>query len=114
MVAAHPYRRQMPWNVKEEDYRGPGARVCNTAYGHCVALERINGAGRSENTSRRGCATHMRVPGMAGSDAHAINDIGKCATEFINTSRASKTWSKSCARAARPVSLVGEGVLTAG
>jgi hypothetical protein len=53
----------------------------------------------------------MGMAGSAGSDSHAISDVGKCATEFdrrietlddlIEELRAGRF---------RPVSLVGEGV----
>jgi predicted metal-dependent phosphoesterase TrpH len=85
MVAAHPYRRQMPWYVEHErDYDEALARAArNPAYQFCVALEALNGRGtqRENEFSARLCDA-MSMPGTAGSDAHARVDIGKCATEF--------------------------------
>jgi predicted metal-dependent phosphoesterase TrpH len=118
MVAAHPYRRQMPWVVREEkDYEEALERASrNTAYQHCVALERINGRGSvKENTFSARLCDYMQAPGTAGSDAHAIADIGKCATEFVNRIESIEELIEELrAGRFRPVSLVGEGVLTAG
>lgn len=118
MVAAHPYRRQMPWVVKEErDYEEALERAArNTAYGHCVALERINGRGSvKENTFSARLCDFMAKPGTAGSDAHAHSDIGKCATEFERRiSTVEDLIEELKAGRFRAVSLVPEGVLTAG
>lgn len=85
MVAAHPYRRQMPWYIESErDYEEALVRAArNPAYRYCAALEAINGRGTEEENkfSQRLCQT-MQMPGTAGSDAHARTDIGRCATEF--------------------------------
>lgn len=85
MVAAHPYRRQMPWYIESDrDYEEALARASrNAAYRFCAALEAINGRGTDEENkfSQRLCEL-MRLPGTAGSDAHARTDIGRCATEF--------------------------------
>jgi predicted metal-dependent phosphoesterase TrpH len=85
MVAAHPYRRQMPWYIESErDYEEALVRAArNPAYRYCAALEAINGRGTDEENkfSQRLCQT-MQMPGTAGSDAHARTDIGRCATEF--------------------------------
>lgn len=85
MVAAHPYRRQMPWYIEdEEDYRNALARASrNAAYGYCVALEVINGRGKEkENEFSRQLCEQMGMKGTAGSDCHEHGDIGKCATHF--------------------------------
>ena len=85
MVAAHPYRRQMPWYIESErDYEEALARASrNPAYRYCAALEAINGRGTDEENkfSQRLCEL-MQMPGTGGSDAHARTDIGRCATEF--------------------------------
>ena len=85
MVAAHPYRRQMPWYIESErDYEEALVRASrNPAYRYCLALEAINGRGTEEENkfSQRLCDL-MQVRGTAGSDAHARTDIGRCATEF--------------------------------
>lgn len=85
MVAAHPYRRQMPWYVdSEREYQEAIERASrNPAYGHCVALEKINGRGTlKENTFSARLCDYMGMPGTAGTDAHARIDIGRCATHF--------------------------------
>jgi hypothetical protein len=85
MVAAHPYRRQMPWRMESQlDYDEALKRASrNPAYRYCLALEAINGRGtqRENEFSKRLCEL-MTMPGTAGSDAHARIDIGRCATEF--------------------------------
>ena len=85
MVAAHPYRRQMPWYIDtERDYDEALVRASrNPAYRYCAALEAINGRGTEDENrfSQRLCDV-MKMPGTAGSDAHARTDIGRCATEF--------------------------------
>ena len=85
MVAAHPYRRQMPWYTEQErDYEEALSRASrNQAYRYCAALEVINGRGneRENEFSRRLCEL-MGMRGTAGSDAHARLDIGTCATYF--------------------------------
>ena len=85
MIAAHPYRRQMPWYLESErDYEEALVRASrNPAYGYCTALELINGRGskKANEFSRRLCEL-MGVRGTAGSDAHDSVDIGRCATYF--------------------------------
>ena len=85
MIAAHPYRRQMPWYVEDErGYEEALVRASrNTAYQYCAALEAINGRGSTKETefSRR-LVELMGLRGTAGSDAHARIDIGRCATRF--------------------------------
>lgn len=118
MVGAHPYRRQMPWVVREEkDYEEALERASrNAAYQHCAGLERINGRGSvKENTFSARLCDYMEKPGTAGSDAHAIADIGKCATEFQRRVESIEDLIEELqAGRFRAVSLVGEGVLTAG
>lgn len=85
MVAAHPYRRQMPWYMdREQDYRDAVERASrNPAYQHCVALERVNGRGSvKENAFSATLCDHMHMPGTGGTDSHARSDIGRCATRF--------------------------------
>ncbi len=85
MVAAHPYRRQMPWHVSDEhEYEEALQRASrNPAYGHCAALEKINGRATARETafSARLCEL-MGMAGAAGTDAHSRSDIGRCATYF--------------------------------
>lgn len=85
MIAAHPYRRQMPWRIESElQYQEALERASrNPAYKYCVALEVVNGRGSGEeNRFSQRLAELMRMPGTAGSDAHDRHDIGRCATYF--------------------------------
>ncbi len=85
MVAAHPYRRQMPWYVRnEEEYEQALQRAAgNPAYQFCQGLEEINGRGsEKENAFSKRLCDRMGMPGTGGTDSHAIQDIGKCATYF--------------------------------
>lgn len=85
MVAAHPYRRQMPWYVKdEEEYQKALIRASqNPSYEFCCGLEELNGRGtEKENAFSRRLCDLMGMPGTAGTDSHSIQDIGKCATYF--------------------------------
>jgi sugar phosphate isomerase/epimerase len=85
MIAAHPYRRQHPWNWdSEREWSSALERAeRNPAYRLVVGMERVNGRGKpNENLFSHRLATHMGFPGTAGSDSHAIDDIGKCATYF--------------------------------
>jgi len=85
MVAAHPYRRQMPWYVKdEEEYTRSLLRASeNPAYRFVCGLEELNGRGsEKENGFSRRLCDLMGMPGTAGTDSHSVQDIGKCATYF--------------------------------
>ena len=84
-IAAHPYRRQMPWTPeRESEYADALARAgANPAYTACVAMERLNGRGSAvENDFATRLCDAMGLPSVAGSDAHAAADVGRCATEF--------------------------------
>jgi predicted metal-dependent phosphoesterase TrpH len=85
MIAAHPYRRQLPFHLeKEGDWDEALARACaNPAYGHVHAIETLNGRGTDrQNAFSLAVRDHHGLPSAAGSDAHAVADIGTCATEF--------------------------------
>jgi predicted metal-dependent phosphoesterase TrpH len=85
MVAAHPYRRQMPWyQDSRQDYTDALARAArNPAYQFCCALERLNGRGTmKENQFSAALCDHMNMPGTGGTDSHSRTDIGRCATRF--------------------------------
>ncbi len=85
MVAAHPYRRQMPWKPDDpEDYhRALEKAKTNSAYQYCQGLEIENGRGSErENAFARRLATELRMAGTAGTDSHARKDIARCATYF--------------------------------
>jgi hypothetical protein len=85
MVAAHPYRRQMPWFTRgEEEYAAALDKAArNPAYEFVQGLETVNGRGSDkENEFSVRLAELMELPGTGGTDSHAISDIGKCATYF--------------------------------
>ncbi|MDZ7729409.1 MAG: PHP domain-containing protein [Dehalococcoidia bacterium] len=85
MVAAHPYRRQMPWfSRNDEEYENALEKASrNPAYEFVTGLEVQNGRGSDkENEFSHRLASRMNLPGTAGTDSHAISDIGKCATYF--------------------------------
>ena len=85
LVAAHPYRRQMPWfSRNDEEYQAALDKASrNPAYQYVRALEELNGRGsEKENDFSKRLCSMMDLPGTAGTDSHAISDIGKCATYF--------------------------------
>lgn len=86
MIAAHPYRRQMPWDAKrEEDYQAGLEKACrNPAYALCAGIEVMNGRGKSiENQFSSQLCERLGMAACASSDAHSPTDIGRCATEFL-------------------------------
>ncbi len=85
LVAAHPYRRQMPWfSRNDEEYRTALEKASrNPAYQYVQGLEEQNGRGSDkENEFSRKLCEMMNLPGTGGTDSHAISDIGKSATYF--------------------------------
>lgn len=87
IVAAHPYRRQQPWHPEDpEDYRAALTKAAaNPAYASCWAMEELNGRGSAaENAFSTAICKVLGLPTTAGSDAHAVKDIGRCATEFLD------------------------------
>ncbi len=85
MVAAHPYRRQVPWNKQTpEAYAEALERaVEHPLYPACTALEGENGRGRpAENAFSVALAGRLTLPATGGSDAHQPEDVGSCATAF--------------------------------
>ena len=84
LIAAHPYRNQMPWDEGEDAWAAALERASrNPAYVHCIALEALNGRGdERENRFSRDLCRRMGLPGTAGTDSHAVHDVGKIATSF--------------------------------
>lgn len=85
MVAAHPYRRQHPWNWdSEKEWADALDRAQrNGAYRFVAGLEVLNGRGKAnENGFAQHLADQMGFHGTAGTDSHQTGDIGKCATYF--------------------------------
>lgn len=86
MIAAHPYRRQMPWDAREEsDYASGMEKAClNPGYAACAAIEAQNGRAKPiENEFSAELCRRLGLKATAASDAHAPADIGRCATEFL-------------------------------
>ncbi len=85
MIAAHPYRRQLPFELtREGDWSEALEQASdNEAYRHVQAIETLNGRGteRQNAFSAAICERHGLAQ-AAGSDAHSAADVGTCATEF--------------------------------
>lgn len=85
MIAAHPYRRQLPFHLeKEGDWDEALEKACaNPVYSQVQGVETLNGRGteRQNAFSAAVCERHG-LSRAAGSDAHSLVDVGKCATEF--------------------------------
>lgn len=85
MVAAHPYRRYMPWyDLDDADLkRGLERAVANPAYAHCVALETLHGRGApQQNDFTERLREMLQMHGTGGSDAHQPDHVGRCVTRF--------------------------------
>ncbi len=85
MIAAHPYRRYMPWyELSGEDLeRSLGKAMENPAYKHCVALETLHGRGApQQNDFSERLRQRLGMRGTGGSDAHQPNQVGRCVTRF--------------------------------
>jgi predicted metal-dependent phosphoesterase TrpH len=85
MVAAHPYRRQLPFDLREAgDWTSAVEQtVRNESYTHVSAIETYNGRGtKRQNEFSLEVCQRLDLPGAAGSDSHELKDVGGCATEF--------------------------------
>ena len=85
MIAAHPYRRQLPFELRHEgDWTQALERaVANPALAHVTAIETHNGRGTDrENAFSAEVATRLSLPTTGSSDAHERKDIGRAATQF--------------------------------
>lgn len=85
MIAAHPYRRQLPFELRHEgDWSDALERVlANPAYRNVCAIETINGRGSDrENAFSQALCERLRLPAVAASDSHERKDVGRCATDF--------------------------------
>lgn len=85
MVAAHPYRRQLPFELRDDgDWtEALEQAAANPAYRLVCALESHNGRGTErENRFSRELCQRLGIPGTAASDAHHRDDVGRCATQF--------------------------------
>jgi predicted metal-dependent phosphoesterase TrpH len=85
MVAAHPYRRQLPFELRNDgDWSESLERAAqNPAYRLVQAVETVNGRGSDrQNEFSAALGDWVGLPSVGGSDAHALLDVGRCATEF--------------------------------
>jgi predicted metal-dependent phosphoesterase TrpH len=85
MIAAHPYRRQLPFELRHEgDWTDALERaIANPALTHVTAIETHNGRGSDrENAFSAEIATRLNLPTTGSSDAHERKDVGRAATEF--------------------------------
>lgn len=85
MVAAHPYRRQLPFELRDSgDWTAAMEQtVRNESYPHVSAIETHNGRGtKRQNEFSLEICQRLGLPGTAGSDSHELADVGACATEF--------------------------------
>jgi predicted metal-dependent phosphoesterase TrpH/acyl dehydratase len=86
MIAAHPYRRRLPWHPEKEDEYAAALHkaAANPFFAACVAIERVNGRGtQTENGFSGRLVDAVGMPATAASDSHQIKDVGRCATEFL-------------------------------
>ncbi|TMF05497.1 MAG: PHP domain-containing protein [Chloroflexi bacterium] len=85
MIAAHPYRRQLPFELRHEgDWTQVLERaVANPALAHVTAIETQNGRGTDrENAFSTEVAARLNLPNTGSSDAHERKDIGRAATQL--------------------------------
>ena len=85
MIAAHPYRRQLPWRWDNaNDYEEALQRAeRNMSYRFVTALETINGRGiLKENTYSMALASRMGMPSTGADDCHEAKDVNRATTYF--------------------------------
>ena len=85
MIAAHPYRRQLPFELRHEGEwtHALERAVANPALVHVTAIETHNGRGTDrENAFSTEVAARLNLPTTGSSDAHEPKDVGRAATEF--------------------------------
>ena len=86
MIVAHPYRRvyRKGAHTSEEAYAEMIERASrNRAFDMADGVEIINGRGLpEENAFSHDLAHRFGMPGSGASDAHRLEDLGACATEF--------------------------------
>ncbi|MFW6175038.1 MAG: PHP-associated domain-containing protein [Chloroflexota bacterium] len=87
MIAAHPYRRALPFGVEQDSvgYSEALERASRDAalLRMCDAAEVVNGRGTlAQNEFSRRLLEREGVRGVASSDAHNVDGLGEAATEF--------------------------------
>jgi predicted metal-dependent phosphoesterase TrpH len=85
IIAAHPYRRLMPFYPADDELWSLALEraAASPAFQHVCALEAINGHGsQHENLFAWQLCARLSLPGIGGSDAHHVREVGICATRF--------------------------------
>ncbi len=85
MIAAHPYRRYMPWyELSSEQLEANLEKAArNPVYKRCVALETLHGRGApQQNDFSERLRERLSMRGTGGSDAHQPHQVGRCVTRF--------------------------------
>ncbi len=86
IIVAHPYRRHylLDEGPEGERYYPALTRACESpVFELADAIEVLNGRGsKNENAFSKDIAKRLGMPGIAASDAHEVEDIGRCATLF--------------------------------
>jgi len=82
MIAAHPFRgfllfgiAQLQMNVEQASRRSVFQHVDGVEVSNCKVTE-------PENEMARKVAERLGLPGIAGSDAHRLEEVGRCVTVF--------------------------------
>lgn len=85
-VVAHPYRgnyRAQDSATRETYESAIVSASRNVVYSFVDAVEVLNGRGSAdENAFSLDISRHLEMPGTGASDAHRLEDVGTCATEF--------------------------------
>ena len=86
MIVAHPFRRKIlrgEYTKDERYYRELNRAAENPFYRMVDAVEVFNARGlEKENAFSRDLADRLNLRGVAGSDSHEVEDIGRAATFF--------------------------------
>ena len=88
MILAHPYRRVFDERFQQNslEYEEMISRVINNPVLSMVdSIDTLNGRGTDyQNQFSKDISRKSQIPGSGASDAHSVEDIGKCATEFLD------------------------------
>jgi predicted metal-dependent phosphoesterase TrpH len=80
LIAAHPYRGV--WIHRRDSASVVGdMEAAPSVFEYVDAVEVCNGcSSEPENAAAARAAEHLGLPGVAGSDAHRIEEVGRCVT----------------------------------
>lgn len=88
MIAAHPYRHAFDavpaiWKAHKSEDRSVEAACAHPLLEFVDAIEVLNGACTDrENELAALVAAHPRMPGIGGSNAHDLEDVGRAVSLF--------------------------------